>query len=322
MGEESMDANEVYVGIDISKLTIDVDLYPISAPRRFANNEEGREEAREWLQPQSPALIVMEATGGLESPVAALLALSGLPVAVINPRQARDFAKAIGMLAKTDAVDALVLARFAQAIRPPVRELKSEEVQGLEAVITRRRQIVEMITAERNRLYSASPRIAKQIEQHIDWLEQRLDEANDDLQDLIKKSPIWQNKYDLLTSVPGIGRVVACTLLAELPELGLLDRRQISALVGVCPFSRDSGSHRGKRMIWGGRSSVRAALYMAALCATRFNPTIKKFYQRLITAGKQKKVAIVGCMRKLLTCINAMIKSNSCWNAAKMPELT
>lgn len=317
-----MDTDLLYVGLDISKSTIDVDSYPISAPRRFANNDKGREELIAWLRPQSPALIVMEATGGLEAPVAALLAMSGLPVAIINPRQARDFAKAIGVLAKTDSVDALVLARFAQAIRPPVRELKSEEIQDLESVVTRRRQIVEMITAERNRVYPARPRIAMQIEQHIAWLEQRLDEANDALKVLITKSPIWHKKFDVLTSVPGIGQVVACTLLAELPELGLLDRRQISALVGVCPFSRDSGPRRGKRMIWGGRSSVRAALYMAALCATRFNPTIKDFYQRLIAAGKHKKLAIVGCMRKLLTCINAMIKSNTSWNGSKFPEST
>ena len=310
-----METNSIYVGIDISKSTIDVDLYPIRAPMRFANNEQGRGKAREWLKLQLPALIVMEATGGLETPIAVLLATAGLSVAIVNPRQVRDFAKALGVLAKTDSVDAFVLARFAQAIRPPVRKLKSEEDQELEAVLTRRRQLVEIITAERNRLCSALPSIAKQIQKHIAWLDLRLDETNNCLKDLIGKSTIWQPKFALLTSVPGIGQVVSYTLLAELPELGLLDRRQISALVGVCPFSRESGSYRGKRRIWGGRSSVRAALYMAALCATRFNPTIKIFYQRLIATGKQKKVAIVACMRKLLTIINAMIKSNSPWYA-------
>jgi len=308
-----MDANSIFVGIDISKLMLDVDIYPTSEPRRFLNDEGGCEKLCEWLKTRTPTLIVMEATGGLEIPVAGLLAAAGLPVAVINPRQARDFAKAIGVLAKTDAVDAIVLARFAQAVRPAVRALKSEEAQELEAVLTRRRQIVEMITAERNRQIKAQVRIAKQIKGHIAWLEERLDEANDDLDRLIRKSPIWQHKSELLTSVPGVGRVVATTLLAELPELGSLNRREIGALVGVCPFNRDSGGRRGKRLIWGGRSSVRAALYMATLCATRFNPIIKAFYRRLVDAGKHKKVAIVACMRKLLVTMNVMIRTDTSW---------
>jgi len=308
-----MDANSIFVGIDISKMTLDVDIYPTSEPRRFLNDEGSREELCEWLKTRTPTLIVMEATGGLEIPVAGLLAAAGLPVAVINPRQVRDFAKAIGVLAKTDAVDAIVLARFAQAVRPAVRALKSEEAQELEAVLTRRRQIVEMITAERNRQTKAQARIAKQIKGHIAWMEKRLDEANDDLDRLIRKSPIWQHKSELLTSVPGVGRVVATTLLAELPELGSLNRREIGALVGVCPFNRDSGGRRGKRLIWGGRSSVRAALYMATLCATRFNPIIKAFYRRLVDAGKHKKVAIVACMRKLLVTMNVMIRTDTSW---------
>jgi len=308
-----MDADSIFVGIDISKMTLDVDIYPTSEPRRFLNDEGSREELCEWLKTRTPTLIVMEATGGLEIPVAGLLAAAGLPVAVINPRQVRDFAKAIGVLAKTDAVDAIVLARFAQAVRPAVRALKSEEAQELEAVLTRRRQIVEMITAERNRQTKAQARIAKQIKGHIAWMEKRLDEANDDLDRLIRKSPIWQHKSELLTSVPGVGRVVATTLLAELPELGSLNRREIGALVGVCPFNRDSGGRRGKRLIWGGRSSVRAALYMATLCATRFNPIIKAFYRRLVDAGKHKKVAIVACMRKLLVTMNVMIRTDTSW---------
>jgi transposase len=308
-----MDSDLVFAGIDISKATLDVDLYPTSKPRRFLNDDAGGKELCDWLKAHVPKLVVMEATGGLEMPVAALLATAGLPVAVINPRQARDFAKAIGVLAKTDAVDAIVLARFAQAVRPEVRALKSEEAQELEAVLTRRRQIVEMITAERNRQIKAHARIAKQIKGHIAWLEKRLDEANGDLDQLIRKSPIWLHKSKLLTSVPGVGRVVATTLLAELPELGTLNRRQIGALVGVCPFSRDSGRYRGKRLISGGRSSVRAALYMAALCATRFNPAIRTFYKHLVDAGKHKKVAIVACMRKLLVIMNVMIRTDTSW---------
>ena len=313
---DPMDSDLVFVGIDISKATLDVDSYPINGPRRFLNEDASREKLCEWQKARDPALIVMEATGGLEMPLAAVLAAAGLRVAVVNPRQARDFAKAIGVLAKTDAVDATVLARFAQAVRPPVRELKSDEAQELEAVLTRRRQIVEMITAERNRQLKAQARIAKQIKSHIAWLEKRLDEANGDLERLIKSSPSWLQKSQLLTSVPGVGRVVATTLLAELPELGILNRRQIGALVGVCPFNRDSGARRGKRLISGGRSSVRAALYMAALAATRFNPTIKVFYNHLVTAGKHKKVAIVACMRKLLTILNAILRDQTPWKPA------
>jgi len=308
-----MKTDPVFVGIDISKASIDVELYPASDTKRFANDEVGRKQAKVWLKPRAPTLIVMEATGGFEMPLAALLATAGLPVVVVNPCQVRDFAKAIGVLAKTDAVDALVLARFAQAVRPPLRALKSEESQALEAVLTRRRQIVAMLTAERNRLSKAATPIATQIEDHIVWLHLRLDEANDNLDRLVRNSPLWRPKADLLGSVPGIGRVVVSTLLAELPELGQLNRRQISALVGVCPFSRDSGARRGKRMIWGGRASVRAALYMAAICAARFNPAIKQFYQRLLVAGKPKKVAIVACMRKLLTILNVMLRTNSSW---------
>jgi transposase len=218
------------------------------------------------------------------------------------------------VLAKTDAVDALVLARFAQAVRPPLRALKSEESQALEAVLTTAAAACRDDNGGTQSNVDQPHRpIATQIEDHIVWLQQRLDEANDSLDRLVRNSPLWRPKADLLVSVPGIGRVVVSTLLAELPELGQLNRRQISALVGVCPFSRDSGARRGKRMIWGGRASVRAALYMAAICAARFNPAIKQFYQRLLVAGKPKKVAIVACMRKLLTILNAMLRTNSSW---------
>lgn len=304
----------IHVGIDVSKAHLDIDTYPDAAPKRYANNESGRLAACTQLQALAPALIVVEATGGLESPLVGLLASNGLAVAVINPRQARDFAKAIGVLAKTDQVDAFMLARFAQAIRPPVRTLKPEEAQALDAVLTRRRQLVEMVTAESNRQSSANAKVAKQIRQHIAWLEKRLDESNDDLDNMIRNSPLWQHKAEIMQSIPGVGRVTATTFLADLPEIGTLSRREISALVGVCPYSRDSGSFRGRRTIWGGRARVRAALYMAAIVASRHNPVIKVFYEKLTHAGKAKKVALVACMRKLLVIINTMLKNDTAWN--------
>lgn len=310
-----MQTQEVFVGVDISKTRLDWDLYPEAGQGSSTNDEAGRAELLERCKALQPALIVMEATGGLEAPLAALLAASGLKVAVVNPRQVRDFARALGVLAKTDRIDAQVLARFAQAIRPQVRALKSEEISELEATLTRRRQLVEMITAEANRRASASPRIAKQIDKHIAWLEKQLGEANDDLDRMIRNSPMMQHKADILTSVPGVGKVTATTLLAELPELGTLSRRKISGLVGVCPFSRDSGTQRGRRAIWGGRASVRASLYMAAIVAMRHNPVIRAFYQRLLAAGKLKKVAIVACMHKLLITLNAMLKNDTPWRS-------
>jgi transposase len=304
----------VFVGIDVSKAHLDVDTYPESGAKRFANDEAGRVAAQRHIEALSPVLVVVEATGGLESPLVGLLASGGIATAVINPRQARDFAKAIGVLAKTDRVDALVLARFAQAIKPPVRALKPQETQELDAILTRRRQIVEMITAESNRQASASPKIAKQIRQHIAWLEKRLGEANDDLDNMIRLSPLWQHKAEIMQSIPGVGRVTATTFLADLPEIGALSRREISALVGVCPYNRDSGRMRGRRTIWGGRARVRAALYMAAVSASRHNPIVSAFYQKLVSAGKAKKVALVACMRKLLVIINTMLKNDTLWN--------
>ena len=303
----------LYIGIDVSKANLDIDAYPRAHRAHFNNDETGRRQLVSVLKGLQPKLIVLEATGGLESPVASELAMAGLAVAVINPRQARDFAKALGVLAKTDQVDALVLARFAEAIKPEVRTLKECEVMALDSVLTRRRQLVDMITAESNRQAQAPGKIAKQIAKHLSWLNKRLDEADDDLDDAIRQSPLWQAKANLMTSIPGVGRVTATTLLAALPELGALSRREISALVGVCPFNRDSGGHRGRRVIWGGRASVRAVLYMAALAASRHNPTIKAFYQKLLAAGKMKKVALVACMRKLLVILNAMVKNNTPW---------
>lgn len=306
-----------YIGIDVSKANLEIDAYPRAHRARFNNDETGRRQLVSVLKGLQPKLIVLEATGGLESPVASELAMVGLAVAVINPRQARDFAKALGVLAKTDQVDALVLARFAEAIKPEVRALKECEVMALDSVLTRRRQLVDMITAESNRQAQAPSKIAKQIAKHLSWLNKRLDEADDDLDDAIRQSPLWQAKANLMTSIPGVGRVTATTLLAALPELGALSRREISALVGVCPFNRDSGGHRGRRVIWGGRASVRAVLYMAALAASRHNPTIKAFYQKLLAAGKMKKVALVACMRKLLVILNAMMKSNTPWRSVE-----
>jgi transposase len=307
----------LYIGIDVSKANLDIDAYPRAHRTRFSNDETGRRQLVNELKSLQPKLIVLEATGGLESPIASELAIAGLAVAVINPRQARDFAKALGVLAKTDQVDALVLARFAEAIKPEVRALQDSEVIALDSVLTRRRQLVDMITAESNRYAQAPDKIAKQIAKHLNWLNKRLEEADDDLDDAIRQSPLWQAKAHLMMSIPGVGRVTATTLLAALPELGQLSRREISALVGVCPFNRDSGGHRGRRVIWGGRASVRAVLYMAALAASRHNPMIKAFYQKLLAAGKMKKVALVACMRKLLVILNAMVKSNTPWRSVE-----
>ena len=304
---------ECWVGIDVAKAHLDVATWPSVERLRVARDEAGLATLTAWLRARTPRLIVLEATGGLEVPVVTALVEAGLPVAVINPRQARDFAKATGRLAKTDALDAAVLAHFGHAIRPEPRPWKDAETQELTALIQRRRQVVEMLTAEKNRLASAHPRVKPDIEAAIAWLEQRLKDHDGDLQRQLRASPIWRERDDLLRGVPGIGPVTAATLLAALPELGALDRRQISALVGVCPFNRDSGQCRGRRMIFGGRAGVRAVLYMATVTASRCNPVIKAFYQRLRAAGKPAKVALTACMRKLLTILNAMLKAKTPW---------
>lgn len=266
------------------------------------------------MKATSPTLIVLEATGGVEVPLTGALAATGLPVVVVNPRQIRDFAKATGQLAKTDALDAQVLARFAEVVRPEPRPLPDAQTQELAALVTRRRQLIEMLTAEKNRLTSARVVVRKQWRAHITWLERALDQANTDMAETIRQSPVWREKEELLRSVPGIGPVLTTTVLANLPELGTLTHKQIAALVGVAPLNRDSGTLRGKRTVWGGRAQVRAALYMAAIVAARFNPVIRAFYQRLRAAGKAKKVALVACMRKLLMIINAMLKHQTPWN--------
>src|SRR5262245_27888947 len=257
--------------------------------------------------------MVLEATGGLELPLLAALGSAGLPVVAVNPRQVRDFAKAVGKLAKTDALDARVLAHFADAVRPAVRPLPDAATQALTALVTRRRQLVEMLTAEQNRRRTAPAAIRADIQAHIAWLQGRLKGLDQDLDRALRSSPLWREHEDLLRSVPGIGPVVTATLVAELPELGTLGRKQIAALVGVAPLNRDSGTLRGKRTVWGGRATVRAALYMAALVGTQRNPVLRALYQRLLAAGKLKKVALTACMHKLLTILNALMKHRTRW---------
>jgi len=308
-----MAEKEVFVGIDVSKGKLDVAVRPSGELMSFSNDEDGISVMIDFIKPFSPILIVLEATGGLETASVGMLAAKGLPVVVINPRQVRDFAKATGRLAKTDAIDAHVIAQFGEAVRPEIRPLKDEEAKRLSALITRRRQIVEMMTAEKNRLIAAAPWTRKDIQSHIAWLEKCLKKADQNLNDLLKKSPVWREKDDILQSTPGVGPVLSMTLLSSLPELGALNRKQIAALVGVAPLNRDSGLFRGKRTIWGGRANIRSVLYMSVTCAIRFNPVIKKFYQRLRDAGKLHKVAMTACMRKLLVILNTMIKNRTRW---------
>jgi transposase len=305
------------VGIDVSKSTLEIAIHE-TGERWSCNNktEECAALAHKLKQLQATS-IVLEATGGFETLVAATLAAADLPVIVVNPRQVRDFAKATGQLAKTDLIDAQVLAYFAAAIDPQPRPAKSAEAQHLEALLARRRQVVEMIVAEKNRLANNRDRaVVKDLKIHIAWLERRLKSSDDELQRVLKASPAWCQHDALLRSVPGVGPVLSLTLLAQLPELGQLNRREIAKLVGVAPFNRDSGRWRGARHIWGGRAAIRSPLFMATLCAIRINPAIKCFYQRLIKVGKAPKVAITACMRKLLTILNVMIKTQTSWRTA------
>ncbi len=266
-----------------------------------------------------PAAIVLEATGGLELPLVSALVAASLPVHVVNPRQVREFARATGRLAKTDALDAQILAQFAEVLRPAPRPLPDEATQALSALVTRRRQLIEMLTAEKNRRSRAPKRLRERIEIHIDWLTQELTGVDRELTTAIRQSPVWREQDDLLRSLPGVGPVLSRTMLAELPELGTLSPKQLAALVGVAPHNRDSGTLRGKRTIWGGRTVVRTVLYMAALVATKWNPIIKTFYERLVAAGKAKKVALVACMHKLLTIMNAMVKQRTPWRQHAQP---
>jgi transposase len=308
-----MGGTAVFVGIDVAKAQLDLAQRPEGPGRVVPHTESGITTVVTQLRTVKPALIVLEATGGLERALVRALVEAALPVVVVNPRQVRDFAKATGQLAKTDTLDAHVLARFAEAVRPTLRPVPDAPTQELAALIARRRQLVEMLTAEKNRLGSASKRVQKRIQAHLDWLTMELARVNDDLDQAIRHSPIWQEQEDLLQSVPGVGPVLTRTLLAELPELGTLNRKQIAALVGVAPLNRDSGTLRGTRKVWGGRAQVRAVLYMGALVAARFNPVIRAFYHRLRAVGKAKKVVLTACMRKLLTILNAMLKHRTPW---------
>ena len=302
----------IFVGIDVSQARLDMAVRP-GASFSITHTESAIVTLVQQLRALSPTLIVLEATGGMEIPLTSALATAGLPVVVVNPRQVRDFAKACGHLAKTDALDAQVLAQFAEVMRPQPRPLPDAETRALAALLTRRRQLVEMLTAEKNRLLSAATPIRNRLRTHITWLERELQHTNTNLAEAIRQSPVWREKDELLQSVPGVGPVVTSTLLASLPELGILTNKQIAALVGVAPLNRDSGTLRGRRTVWGGRAQVRAVLYMSAIVAARFNPVIRAFYQRLCARGKAKKVALTACMRKLLTILNAMLKHRTPW---------
>lgn len=306
------------VGIDVAKATLDVQVRPSDERWSVANDEAGIRTLVEQLRNLAPAQVVLEATGGYQLAVVSALAAAALPVVVVNPRQVRDFAKATGRLAKTDRLDAAVLARFAEQVRPEARPLATADQQELDALLTRRRQLIEMLTAEKNRLGQVFVRGGKQVRKslktHIAFLERELHMTDTDLGDLVRQSPVWRERDDLLQSAPGVGPVLSRTILAALPELGQLDRKAIAALVGVAPLNRDSGTMRGKRMIFGGRAPVRTALYMGTLTATRCNPVIRAFYLRLVAAGKPKKVALTACMRKLLIILNAMVRQGTRWS--------
>ena len=311
----------VYVGIDVSKATLDVAVRPTGEAWQVANDPADIDTLVERVVALGPALVVLEATGRYEAACAAALATADVPVAVVNPRQVRDFAKSTGRLAKTDALDAAVLALFAERVRPEPRALPDAESEAFAAILSRRRQLITMLVSEKNRAHVAAPSVQKSIAppapgrgQHVRWLERELGGVDDDLHSAIRGSVVWRAKDDLLRAIPGVGRVLATTLLADLPELGQLSRREIAALVGVAPLNRDSGAFRGQRSVWGGRSTVRTALYMGALAAVRSNPPVKAFYERLVARGKPKKVALVACMRKLLVTCNAVVRDGQPWS--------
>jgi transposase len=306
---------ECYVGIDVAKASLAIATWPDDTQWTTTQGEADLSALVVRLQAVAPRLIVLEATGGYEAVLAGRLATAGLPVVVVNPRQVRDFAGALGQQAKTDPLDARVLALFGARVQPPVRPLPDAATQDLLAQITRRRQLVEMLGAERNRLDLARRPVRQPLQAHIAWLERQLRTLDDDIAAAIRESPVWQAREDLLRSVPGIGPQTARALLAQLPELGHVSHRVVAALVGVAPFARDSGRQRGVRVIRGGRPAVRAPLYMATLTATRYNPRIAAYYQRLVAAGKPKKVALIAAMHKLLTLLNSVVRHNRPWDA-------
>ena len=306
-------AEEIFVGIDVSKAWLDIAVHEQEETFRAGNDEVGIGGLMKRLKKMKASLIVLEPTGGFEMLVVAELSHAGLPVAVVNAKRVRDFARATGQIAKTDKLDAKVLAHFAAAVRPAVRSLRTEQEEQLTALMTRRRQVIDMLTVEKNRLVTVRAKMRTDIEAHIQWLSSNLKELDEEIEEFVESLPAWKEKDALLQSVPGVGRVSSATLLGRLPELGLLNRQEIAALVGVAPVNKDSGKKRGRRRVYGGRGDVRSVLYMAALSAKKFNPVIRKFYERLIQHGKEKKVALTACMRKLLVILNAMLRSNQPW---------
>ena len=303
-----------FVGIDVAKAHLDVASPQTNQTWQVANTAPGHQALVAALTGLAPALVVLEASGGYEAAVASVLYEAGLPVVVVNPRRVRAFAQAQGRQAKTDRIDAAVLADFGRAVQPPVRPLPSQQAQHLTELTRRRRQLIQMITAEQHRLDQASPPMAQPIRRHITWLQKQLKTLDADLAKLIRTSPLWCDQAALIASVPGVGPTTTAMLLAELPELGRLSAKQIAALVGVAPFNRDSGQKQGQRAIYGGRAPVRTTLYMATLVATRHNPVIQSFYTRLLAAGKPKKVALTACMRKLIIILNAILRDQQPWN--------
>jgi len=311
--QEDVMEEKVFVGVDVSKDSLDVAIGTQKEIITFVNDQKGVDSLVKKLKRIDAQLIVFESTGGYELLATSCLAEAGLAVVIVNPRQVRDFAKSAGILAKTDAIDARVIARFAEAVKPEVRPLKDHQTSELSALVARRRQIIEMIVAERNRLKLANKRNKKDIKDHIRWLQKRLDKMESDIGKMIQSSPIWRCKDDILQSVPGIGPVTSASLICDLPELGVLSPKKIAMLAGLAPLNCDSGKYKGRRRIWGGRGSVRSGLYMATMAAIRCNPAIKGFYQRLIAAGKCHKVAATACMRKLLIIVNAMLRDQTLW---------
>ena len=309
---------DTYVGIDVSKNMLDLLVRPTGTRQQHPNDVDGIAALIKQIRQLRPTLIVCEATGGWERIVVGALAAARLPIVVVNPRQVRDFAKATGRLAKTDRLDAEVIARFAEAVHPEPRALPTADAQALDELVTRRQQLIEMRTAESNRRRLATGRLRQQLDEHLAWLDRQLNDLDKELDDTLRTSSVWRDQADLLRSAKGVGPVLTATLLSALPELGHLNHKEIAALVGVAPFNRDSGLWRGKRQIWGGRGPVRAVLYMATLSAARTNPVVRSFYQRLIHAGKFRKVALVACMHKLLTILNAMVRDGRPWQSAKV----